>query len=382
MSDAEERLAHGRQVLDVLYPGDGSPAGVRRFAVAPSLARPRLLLPTDAPVAARAALRAYGGRLDAKARYAGVAYRALVRASPGRALRPTDSAPLGSGEDVEAALAAVLGYEIRVAIHLTPARANRKPVLQVLEPGRVTPVGFAKLAASSLTAKLLAAEAAALQRLDAAPDLSFRVPPILHQGEFRGQPILVTGALATWQRGRLPRPRELVRVASEIAALEPIRTVVLRESTFWNRLHDDLERIADPARRARLATTVARVGTAIGDRDMQFGVGHGDFSPWNMWFTGHRLLIWDWERLSSDVPVGADLVHYKLQDALTRSGTAPAAAAVQVLAGAPDPVVAILHLLALAVRYAKDDQAGAGAAIGDANDWLLPAIDAATDEQG
>jgi hypothetical protein len=373
VSDASERLADAQATLAILYPGSTQP-GARSFAIAPTAAQPRLLVPVDSPRAATAALRAYGGRLNAKARYGALAYRTAVQASRGAALRPAHSVTR-SADDIESALGEVFGREVRVAIHLTPARANRKPILQVLDPHGSTPLGFAKLATNDLTTTLLTDEAAALKKIAAAPDLSFRVPGVLHDGDFNGRRLLVTAPLPTWERGRLPKPREIIRAASEIAELEPITESSVRDSAFWKRLQDDIGAIAAPESESRVSLAAERIDAAAGGRTVGFGVGHGDFSPWNMWFTGHRLLIWDWERLSSDVPVGADLVHYKLQDALTREGQPPRAAADAVLAAAPDPLVAVLHLFALAVRYAKDDQAGAGAEIGDASDWLLPAID-------
>jgi hypothetical protein len=377
VTDASERLEDGERTLAVLYGGATGGTALRPFAVAPSAGKPRLLVPADAPRAAAAALRAYGGRLSAKATYSAAGYRALVTATRGAVLRPAYVAARRPDADIESVLGEIFGREVRVAIHLTPARANRKPILQVLDPDGATPIGFAKLATNELTTGLLADEAAALTRLAAAPDLSFRVPTVLHDGTFEGHRLLVTGPLATWGKGRLPKPREIIRAGSEIAGLDPITQSAIGTSAFWRRLHDDVTSVADPATRERIEATGTRIESAIGAQVIDFGVGHGDFSPWNMWFTGHRLLIWDWERLASDLPVGSDLVHYKLQEALTRAGQPPRAAADSVLAAAPDPAVAVLHLFALAVRYAKDDQAGAGATIGDATDWLLPAIDAA-----
>lgn len=382
MSDAQERLDNARQTLELLYPGGSEVAADRTFAVAPSPRQPRLLVPAESSRAATAALRAYGGRLSAKARYGALAYRLLIQATRGATLLPAYPVGRNPDGDIESLLGEVFGREVRVAVHLTPARANRKPILQVLDPAASTPIGFAKVATNPLTTKLLQDEAAALERLAAASDLSFRVPPVLHLGEFNGRLILVTGPLATWQRGRLPKPREIIRAASEIAELAPINVSRVRESAFWHRMQGDLPAIPDPRIRQRVGAAGERIAAAIGAREIGFGLGHGDFSPWNMWFTGHRLLIWDWERLAADVPVGADLVHYKLQDAVTRKGEAPGPAAAAVLAGAPDPVVAILHLYSLAVRYAKDDQAGAGASIGEASDWLLPAIDGALHRSG
>ena len=46
---------------------------------------------------------------------------------------------------------------------------------------------------------------------------------------------------------------------------------------------------------------------------LTFGAWHGDWAPWNMASTERGLLVWDWERFTSGVPLGFDALHYRLQ---------------------------------------------------------------------
>jgi hypothetical protein len=58
---------------------------------------------------------------------------------------------------------------------------------------------------------------------------------------------------------------------------------------------------------------VERIGAAYGGEEVDFGAWHGDWTPWNMAWHRGRVQLWDWERFDPDVPVGFDLLHYRLQ---------------------------------------------------------------------
>ena len=62
----------------------------------------------------------------------------------------------------------MLGRPALLSIHIGPARANRKPVLQLLGAGGEA-LGYAKLGVDPLTRALVDAEAAALVRLSTVP---------------------------------------------------------------------------------------------------------------------------------------------------------------------------------------------------------------------
>ncbi len=118
------------------------------------------------------------------------------------------------------------------------------------------------------------------------------------------------------------------------------------------------------------------------------GAWHGDLNPGNARLGRTRSLVWDWERFQHGVPLGLDLLHHDLHVDLTVTGSAPADAALRLLAGAPAAlaplgvgpaeaaVTARAYLLALAARYLHDQQSEAGAQLGRVETWLLPALDA------
>ena len=123
--------------------------GGSEFIVLPGLRRPRLLVPPAARPAA-AAVRRYG---EPGARATRLATRALSLALAtglgGAVLRGRVRVHAPPGADtIESYLAGALGHDVLISMHLSEARANRKPVLQLLTP-RGGPAGFAKIGINS-----------------------------------------------------------------------------------------------------------------------------------------------------------------------------------------------------------------------------------------
>jgi hypothetical protein len=398
MTGRDPRIEHADDVLRRLFPGStprwGRPVGPlegqdRCFAVAPTGRHPRLLVPTAPRGAAAAALRAYGGRLSATGRwgYRGTAW--LAAAAGTSLLRSRVVVDASAGDAVDSHLGRLLGQPVAVAVHLTPPRANRKPVLSVLAAGEPTPVAFGKAAVNPLTRRLVDAEASALRRLRDSSPHGFAVPEVLGLADVADVRLLTLSPLPTWAPGRLPTAPEVDRACLGLLESQPRSVVPLATSTFLAGLRRDVAGIAPGAARDRLSSLIDSLVDRYGNAGVELGVSHGDWSPWNMWWTGGELLVWDWERCADDIPVGSDLVHYLLQELLVMRRTPPAAAARAVIEAAPtrlrgvvtDPhdarLTAVLHLLSLATRYEKDGQAAAGSALGETTGWLLPAVEAA-----
>jgi hypothetical protein len=119
---------------------------------------------------------------------------------------------------------------------------------------------------------------------------------------------------------------------------------------------------------------------------LAFGAWHGDWSPWNMASTTGGLLVWDWERFATGVPVGFDALHHWLQSEVGPQHRDPLAAAADVFEHAAPllapfgidvahaRLTAALYLADVATRYLVDRQAQAGAPLGAPGTWLIPAL--------
>jgi len=373
----------------------------RDFVVLPSGRRPRLLVPSGRRASA-AAVRRYGEpgsvtawagsralalALAAGGASVGLGGRLRVSADPpaGTPDPPAGTADLPAGT-IEAYLRSVLGYEVLISTHLGAARANRKPVLQLLTTRGET-AGFAKVSVNPLTRDLIRAERAALDTLAAEDFRELTVPRVLHHGQWQGREVLILNALPVWRRRKALRPGQLTAAMTEVAAVGGRSRGPLAGSDYLARLQGRLEASQAGPDRAALSDaldTLAAAGT-----ELSFGAWHGDWTGWNMASTADGLLVWDWERFDLGVPAGFDFLHYRLQSDVVRRRRPPADAAADCVRNAPGwlaplgvatteaHLVAILYLAELSARYLADRQAEAGARLGQPGTWLIPAIEEA-----
>ena len=390
---ASVSLIRGPRVLRGLRAGPGRGRG-RDFIVLPSARRPRLLVPSGRRAGA-AAVRRYGEpgsvtawagsralalALAAGGAGAGLGGRLRVSADPG-----IGSAGPGTGT-IEAYLHSVLGREVLVSIHLGGARANRKPVLQLLTP-RGEAAGFAKVSVNPLTRDLIRVERAALDTLAAEDFRELTVPRVLHYGQWQGREVLIMNALPVWRRRKALRPGQLTAAMTELAAVGGRSRGPLAGCDYLARLRSRLG--ACQAGPDRAAVSDALEALAAAGLELSFGAWHGDWTGWNMAATADGLLVWDWERFAPGVPAGFDPLHYRLQSDVVRRRRPPAEAAAACVRDAPGwlvpfgvpageaHLVAILYLAELSARYLADRQAEASARLGQPGTWLIPAIEEA-----
>lgn len=378
------------ELARVLWPGGGpirrggAATRGREYLPLPSALRPRLLLPLCDRSAARHGLAAFARRRTAAERVRA----ALLDCSLATGAAPLllrDRVRVPPGPAIEDALAAALDQELVAAVHIGPPRANRKPVLLLLTP-RGRTVGYAKVGVNELTEHLVCAEAAALRRLGAArlPDVA--VPRLLHSGKWQGRPFLVQTALSPEGRSRPPTRPRLLRCVAQIASIDRVRHRPLSSSPYLRRLLQRVSDLGPSAEAAALRTALTR----LPDVRLPFGAWHGDLTRWNTADTRGRTLVWDWERLGFDVPVGFDALHYELHEALHRDPVKGmrhwSEEASRILRdpllgrmGLPaenTTAVMSLYLADLAARYLHDRQEEAGSRLAPVGSRLLPALHA------
>ncbi|MER5646242.1 hypothetical protein [Streptosporangium sp. NPDC002524] len=246
-----------------------------------------------------------------------------------------------SGRDgIESHLSEVFGTPVRVTLRVRPARrANRKPILEARAADG--PIAFVKIGDTDLTRELVAHEARTLALLAGVPLKTVVPPAVLHHGSWRGLSVLALTPLPV-RRGRIPAD-VLTDAIAEIARVP---------------------------------------GDAARGTEGQGFSWHGDLTPWNISRgPDGRLLVWDWERFGTGVPLGLDAVHHFFQRALRRDDPATAARAcvarsLRILApfglsAAEARLTALHYLIALAGRHAADGHAP----LGPPELWLTPLAD-------
>ncbi|MEU8183970.1 hypothetical protein AB0B85_26140 [Micromonospora sp. NPDC049044] len=321
--------------------GGGAPAGhraVARYAVVPSVARARFLVPLGAPRAGAASLLAYNALRPPKVRALRAVLGGLARlGAVGLAPFPTltVSVPVGATAAelllAERLAAELGGTPLLAACGVRPPDPNGKPTLQLFTvDGR--PYGYAKIGWNDATRALVTAEAAALRALRAVTGVADHPTPprLLAETAWAGQVVAVIEPLPPAVRGvpvdDPPRIAALLAVARRGGPPSPPRA--LAGSTFLTRLAGQAERAAAAEESgARAVAAVAALARRHGDTSVEFGHWHGDWVPWNLGRHDGRLVAWDWEHSAADVPVGFDLAHDAFQRALVLRGETAAVAA-------------------------------------------------------
>jgi hypothetical protein len=382
-------------VLPVLWPPPAhiSPGGRRwrgaaeaiEFLVVPNQRHVALLLPRRPRRAAAGALRNYRASATGRTRWqlnalALAARTGLTEVLPYR-IRIERHSP-SSESDLTGYLRAVLGRDVVVSLYIGPLRANRKPVLQALAPaGEI--IGFVKVGITPLTRDLVRAEAATLASLGTAPLRLVQVPRLLCHGQWHGHEVLVQESMSGSGRGS--GHADLSGAMAELARVRGVARLRVAESPYWRDLRQRLHAVGQSPPAGSLVQALDRVEPAARVMTLAFGSWHGDWTPWNMTTARGRVLLWDWERFSTGVPLGYDAVHYRLQSAIRDgvTGEAAAEATLAEAAGLLEPLgvdrpsawlVAIMYLVEIGARYLHDGQAEAGARLGRLDTWLLPVL--------
>jgi hypothetical protein len=385
--DLRRRATYLTEVVDQLYPGAGAGEPARPYIVVPGRRKPRVLIPAADRKVAAAALQRYARPAARAARLKRDAAVWALRLGLDRMLLP-HRVKVGGAEGIDDHLAAVLGHDVHLSIHIGPARANRKPVLQILD-GDANTVAFAKLGVNALTRELVDAETNATRRLSETCDLKLlRVPRLVHAGQWNGHNLMVTSALPSWEAPADLGPARRTAAMRELADACGTARFPLGESDYAARLRSRLKALT--AQGEPDADTLYTAGGTLLDRyaalELTFGAWHGDWSPWNTRETESTVYLWDLERFETGVPYGFDAVHYRLQDDIVTEGADPTSAVLALVADAPqmlapmgvgpseaEPTV-LLYLVDLAARYMGDQAERAGAALGALGRWLLPTL--------
>lgn len=358
------------------------------FLLIPGSNRPPLLVPASPRLAAAAvrqyrAPRSWAARMASRMLTLGLA-SGLAGSMVRSRLRVYE---LAEADTIETYLEAALSREIRLSMYLGPPRANRKPVLQLLAPTGDA-VGYAKIGINPLTRDLVRDEHAALTRLNAAGLGELRVPPVLYRGQWHGDEILVLGTLPVWLHRTQPAVGQLAAAMSEVARVGGLQVGPLARSGYLRQLTARLADADDSPERTALMQALSGLTARAGEAALIYGAWHGDWSPWNIASTRSGLLVWDWERFATGVPLGFDALHYWVNTEVRRGHRKPSEVAAECPARAAELIsplggnaaqarlTATLYLAELATRYLVDRQREAGARLGATGTWLIPAITA------
>ncbi len=382
-------------------PADQHEAGQFRYVLMPSGSRPQMVLPLGEPGAGWAALHRHSDAAPPKVRVArelwawacrtGLAGLVFAPAIPDSAVGMRAGSLPWPG-----LIAEIFGRtDLAVAISVGQLRPQIKPILHVATKGGHL-LGHIKVGWNDVTRSLVRHEAAVLLALPgpdgrsgetAGPDqgsgrgkaprlTALRVPRVLYHGEWHGRDVLAVsdiGGTPWYRRRRTSLPGPATRQAG--LALGTDREA-LGTSAFWSDLSARAKRLmshpaVDAGIAAGLAAVLDTVESADAATELDFGLMHGDWAPWNMATLGSALAVWDWERARIRGPIGFDGAFFRFQVDLWIRGMRPDQALSRSRSGlagtmaaggaAPQagPVILRLVLLEVALRQLEGVVAGA-----------------------
>ncbi|MEV0808421.1 hypothetical protein [Micromonospora sp. NPDC050200] len=305
-----------------------------RYAVVPSVARAKFLLPLVSRRVGAASTLAYNALRPPRVRANRLAVGVLAGlGATGLARMPVLTVAVPDGVDPsELLLAAYLGRlagrRLHAAIGIRPPDPHHKPTLQLFDD-RGAAHAYAKVGWNDATRAMVAAEAVALRALPRAGEDFPDVPRLLRELRWGDLAVTLVEPMPARVR-RLPHPQR-PEVAAMLAvarrggpAAEPRP---LRGSPFLADLGARAGRAGGP-----VVDAVAALVARDGDTALEFGHWHGDWVPWNLGRHGGRLVAWDWENSGAARPVGFDLAHQGFQSALSLRGRSVPEAAAELVA--------------------------------------------------
>lgn len=280
-------------------------------------------------------------------------------------------------------LGSIVGQPVVIGVHLGPPRANRKPVVQVMSfTGRT--LAFAKLGTNHLTRTLVRAETSALRWLAGASLTKVDVPNIIYSGRTGEQDLLVLGPVDTRRKPTWLSPA-IEGAMLEVSEVAGVTRAHLTRSGFWRALRGRVAGLRGEMG-GYLRSSLCELERAHASPPICFASWHGDWTPWNMSTAGGRIVVWDWERFSTNVPSGFDAIHFELQSAIRMPRVEPRDAVCAISERAPEllrpfgvatdeaPWVVAAYLLEIGTRYLSDGQQSAGGRLGDLGTWLTPEL--------
>lgn len=370
--------------FDVLWPGRDSDDPARpvtaSYRAAPSVEDPRFLLPASRRHQA-AVIRHFRPAATAAARRRSMALRAVSMVTGGWPITRGRLAVRGEGT-IESRLTELLGEQVVLGVQLGPPRANRKPLLQVMDV-HGGPLAVGKIGVDPLTNRLVDAEGAALAhlaRVSLSPAL--RVPELVAHTDWHGAALVLMSHLPL-AGARTPTDDHRDAAMLEIALCGFVEELRFGEGPVGRRLAADIDALSHPKVREQARAVLERLAGVR--RPWRHGTWHGDWTAWNCAASRDQVLVWDWERMETGVPVGWDALHYRLRADLqgrppspevTRDLLARAPRLLAPFGVAPEDATGVTsaYLLELAVRYTADGQREAGGRSARVEEWLLPVL--------
>jgi Phosphotransferase enzyme family len=192
----------------------------------------------------------------------------------------------------------------------TPGRYRKLTIQVMRQDGEV--LGYVKLPLAHEAVARIRREAAMLEYLSRFSALQLQIPRVLYAGEWEGRYILFQSAGPSRSGPAefgAPHQEFLKKLRSIDGIVKPGEALVEEIGALWRKTERDL----DSEWHALGAAALMTASRELRKQNIQCGITHGDFAPWNTRIFDGRLFVFDWESAEWQSPHQWDIFHFNAQ---------------------------------------------------------------------
>lgn len=189
---------------------------------------------------------------------------------------------------------------------------NRKAIIYSEQNGQGA---FCKVALGTTSAELLVNELSAIYALEQHKVEDLIYPEILRVGGASLELADITEEAERTNGLSDVHVKTLTRLTHETITSTTLGQLPVWQETqrLLNRLNKERTNRIPKGMLRKLTTLVE----AINPQQVVYtSRAHGDFTPWNMFVSGDKLHVYDWELSKEAMPLGFDLIHFVVQDSI------------------------------------------------------------------
>ena len=172
-------------------------------------------------------------------------------------------------------------------------------------------LGVGKIGRTSEAIQRLKNEAEMLKYLTQNSLERIITPKLLYEGYLDDQTYFILQTPLNGEKVGVEFSESYFRLMESIFALKNYKEK-FSNSRLYKILEEDIVNYPITYRRLLLKAW-EYIKDRVDNKELFFGLNHGDFTPWNIYLNREKFAIFDWESASFDLPFGFDYVHFKFQ---------------------------------------------------------------------
>jgi hypothetical protein len=208
--------------------------------------------------------------------------------------------------------------DLQYAIFSGTKGTHRKITVQVMD-GRGAILGYIKVSDSEEIDQLLKNEAMILNKLSALKVAEGFLPKVLFSGAVNGTNVMLLDSLKDSGSKFSSRLSEAHITFLAEMCRKTAGNRRFRESRFYHGLVERVARLSGATAttlKERMTQALDYLDGKMGEEELPFGICHRDFTPWNTFFHGAKLFVFDWEYAKEEYPPLLDIYHFIVQDGI------------------------------------------------------------------